>query len=154
MSVALPGYEAVDALAHVVQMAEAATLHKNQLQAEPGTYSDQVRQRVEPGLFIPAVRYLEALHLRAQKVRCFVEAAFSHGDLLISPTIAVSTPTIEEFDVKGDTTMPALISSMVRYTRCFSYLGVPCLSLPAGQLSDGMPLGIQLVGPPFGEATL
>ena len=152
--VTLPDMETVDALAHVVQMAEAATLHKHLLETEPEAYSDQVRQRIEPGLFIPAVRYLEALHLRAEQLTKFIEAAFGRADLLISPTVAMATPTIEESDVRGDAAMPALIGSMVRYTRCFSYLGLPCLVVPAGVLRDGLPMGVQLVGPPFHEAVL
>lgn len=41
-----------------------------------------------------------------------------------------------------------------RFTRAFNYLGLPALALPAGFSPDGLPIGVQIVGPPFAEAAL
>jgi amidase len=49
---------------------------------------------------------------------------------------------------------PEVVASMLRFTAAFNYSGQPSLTLPAGFDSDGLPIGLQLIGPVLGEARL
>ena len=62
-------------------------------------------------------------------------------------------PTRAETDVGGGPRMRELLAAFGRWMRPINYLGLPALALPAGA-AGGMPVGFQLVGPKFSEATL
>ena len=79
---------------------------------------------------------------------------FSKVDVLHAPAVAFQTPTIAETDVGGGPRLPALMAQFTRLTRPGNFLGVPALSVQAGFTKAGMPVGMQLLGRPFDEATL
>ena len=117
-------------------------------------YSQAVFSRTEPGLHIPAPRYLEALLLRAKVLQRFLDETMQGCDVLICPTMPIPTPTRVEADMEqGDRVFP-VVAALTRLTRPFSYLGVPVLTMPAGLDGNGMPVGVQLIGRPLGEARL
>jgi aspartyl-tRNA(Asn)/glutamyl-tRNA(Gln) amidotransferase subunit A len=66
----------------------------------------------------------------------------------------VLTPTIVATDIGGGPAMAKTFGEITRYLRWVNFLGVPSLALPCGFDSRGLPLGMQLVGGPFSEATL
>src|SRR6266851_2831411 len=70
------------------------------------------------------------------------------------PTMNVRVPTLEQTGPRGGADMPALLAELTRLTRWVNYLGVPSLVVPCGFDSRGLPIGLQLVGRPFAEATL
>ena len=72
--------------------------------------------------------------------------AFSSVDVLVTPTMAVPPPTIEEAVRLG------IELEMIRNTAPFNVYGLPTMSLPCGFTRSGMPIGMQLSGPRFGEA--
>ena len=152
VEVELPDIVELDRIANLVQMAEAAFVHGPLLKARPKDFSDQVRHRIEPGFLIPATRYIEALALRPRLLREFIEGTFRDIDVLQLPVLSQPVPTLAETDVKGAASMPAVIASLVRYTRWLSYLGLPALSLPAR--FEEMPIAMQLVGRPYAESVL
>lgn len=142
------------ALADVFSKVEAATLHGPWMREFAGAYSQAVFSRTEPGLHIPAVRYLEALTVRAQILREFVAGPMGHADVLLLPTLPVPVPTRVEADVESGGKVFGVVAALTALTRPFSYLGLPVLSMPIGLDNQGMPVGAQLVGRPFGEARL
>jgi aspartyl-tRNA(Asn)/glutamyl-tRNA(Gln) amidotransferase subunit A len=145
---------AFDAAGTHVIAAEAAACHGNWLRTRPQGYSPQVRARLERGLALPATRYIDALRLRGPATAAFAQAVFTRVDVLHAPVLPVATPTIAETDVGGSPAMDRTLALMTRFTRPFNYLGVPSLAVPCGFLSSGLPVGMQLVGRPFDEATL
>ncbi len=141
-------------LAAIVQGAEAATIHARWMRTRPEDYSAEVRGRLEAGYHLSATQYLEASRLRAPLLREFVKSVFERVDIFHAPVMAGAAPGLDETRFGAAPDFPALIAAMIRCTRPISYLGLPALSVPCGFSADGMPLGFQLVGPPFSEALL
>jgi aspartyl-tRNA(Asn)/glutamyl-tRNA(Gln) amidotransferase subunit A len=154
IDVDLPDIDAWNAAGTIVIAAEAAAVHGNWLRTRPQDYSPQVRARLEQGLAIPAAAYIDSLRQRGVALREFCDTVFSKIDALLAPVVAFQTPTIEETDVGGGPKMAALLAQVTRLTRPGNYLGVPALSVQAGFTKAGMPVGMQLLGRPFDEATL
>ena len=154
VEVDLPDFEAWNAAATMIIGAEAAALHGNWLRTRPQDYSPQVRARLEQGAAIPAASYIDSMRLRGVALREFCERVFGKVDALHAPVVAFQTPTVDETDVGGGPKMAALLAQVTRLTRPGNFLGVPALSVQAGFTRAGMPVGMQLLGRPFDEATL
>jgi aspartyl-tRNA(Asn)/glutamyl-tRNA(Gln) amidotransferase subunit A len=75
-------------------------------------------------------------------------------DAVIAPVSPIPAPTIAETDVGGGPGAEAVIQRLTRFTRPVNYLGVPSLSIPSGFTRSGLPVGMQLIGRSFDEATL
>jgi aspartyl-tRNA(Asn)/glutamyl-tRNA(Gln) amidotransferase subunit A len=154
VDVDLPEMDPWNAAGSMIISAEAAALHGNWLRTRPQDYSPQVRARLESGLAIPAASYIDSLRLRGVALEAFARAVFSKVDVLHAPVVSFQTPTIAETDVAGGPKMSQLLAQVTRLTRPANYLGVPTLSVQAGFTRAGMPVGMQLLGRPFDEATL
>ena len=142
------------AMADVFSKVEAATLHGDWMRERADRYSQAVFSRTEPGLHVPAVRYLEALQMRAKILNDFLGGTMKDYDVLVCPTMPVPVPTRQEADVESPGRVFGVVTALTPLVRPFSYLGLPALSMPMGCDSHGMPMGVQLVGRPFGEARL
>ena len=148
-----PDMALVNALMIVVMTVEAASMHRNWLATRPQDYSDQVRSRIEPGLYYPATRYTEALSLRAKIAAEYIASAMKGADLLHLPAMSVPVPSIIETTSGDPAAVAAKIGVLTHCTRGINYLGLPSLGLPCG-FANGLPLGFQLVGKPFTEPLL
>jgi aspartyl-tRNA(Asn)/glutamyl-tRNA(Gln) amidotransferase subunit A len=128
--------------------AEAASLHTPHLAryAELGTEFQQVLARSQS---YSAVDYLNALRAR-HLVQLDFQAAFDQVDVIIAPGANTVAPRHDHLvAVVGDTERP-WVDVVSRTTAVFNLTGIPSLSIPSG-FADGLPVGIQVVGPPFGE---
>ena len=142
------------AMADVFSKVEAASLHGDWMRERPQDYSQAVYSRTEPGLHVPAVRYVEALNMRARVLSAFLEGPMANADVLLCPTVPVPVPTRAEADMERPGRVFGVVATLTSLTRPFNYLGLPVLSMPMGCDANGMPMGAQLVGRPFGEARL
>ncbi len=138
----------------LILAAEGGAIHSRWLRERPGEYGPQARARLVTGLHIPATRYLDALNLRARVFSEFAAAVFEKADVLHVPSVPMQVPIIAETDRGNDPDFMALVNRLTRCTRPFNLLGLPAIAMPAGLDSQGLPLGFQLVGKPFDEATL
>ena len=109
--------------------------------------------RLQNGLAIPGVTYLEAMRWRGQALSAHLAATVG-VDAVIAPVAPVAAPTIAESDVGNGPDAEAVIQRLTRFTRPINYLGLPSLAIPAGFTRGGLPLGMQLIGRSFDEATL
>lgn len=150
----VPDVNFINSLAHVVMSVEAATIHRKWLERQREDYADQVRARIEPGLFYPATRYCEALAMRATLTQEYIDTALKDVDVLHIPAIPVPVPSIEETTRGHPTDVARVIGLMGHCTRGINYLGLPSISVPAGFDTKGLPVAFQLVGRPFAEAKL
>ena len=115
-------------------------------------FGAEVKRRIMTGTYVLSAGYFDAYYLKAQKVRRLItddfRAAFGKVDLLIGPT----TPT-PAFDIGAKIDDPVTMYLNDIYTIGANLAGLPGLSLPCGFV-DGLPMGLQLIGPHFSEAKL
>ena len=153
VSVELPDQRQLTAACQMVLATEAAALHKRWMIERPQDYGPQVLMRLQNGLAIPGVSYLEAMRWRGPALAAHL-AAVAGVDAVIAPVAPVAAPTIAESDVGNSPDAEAVIQRLTRFTRPINYLGLPSLSIPSGFTSRGLPVGMQLVGCSFDEAML
>jgi aspartyl-tRNA(Asn)/glutamyl-tRNA(Gln) amidotransferase subunit A len=153
VQVELPDQRQLTAACQLVLAVEAAAFHKRWLIERPQDYGPQVLMRLQNGLAIPGVSYLEAMRWRGLALSAYL-AAVAAADAVIAPVAPVAAPTIAESDVGNSPDAEAVIQRLTRFTRPVNYLGLPSLSIPAGFTAGGLPVGMQLIGRSFDETTL
>ncbi len=153
VKVNLPDQRQLAAACQIVLAAEAAAFHKRWMIERPQDYGPQVLMRLQNGLAIPAVTYLEALRWRGAALAAHL-AAVAGTDAVIAPVAPMPAATIVESDVGNRPDAEAVIQRITRFTRPVNYLGLPSLSIPAGFTGSGLPVGMQLIGRSFDEAGL
>jgi aspartyl-tRNA(Asn)/glutamyl-tRNA(Gln) amidotransferase subunit A len=153
VQVELPDQRQLTAACQLVLAVEAAAFHKRWMIERPQDYGPQVLMRLQNGLAIPGVSYLEALRWRGPALAAYL-AAVADVDAMIVPVAPVAAPTIAESDVGNSPDAEAVIQRLTRFTRPINYLGLPSLAIPAGFARGGLPVGMQLVGRSFDEAML
>jgi aspartyl-tRNA(Asn)/glutamyl-tRNA(Gln) amidotransferase subunit A len=151
--VELPDQRQLASAAQLVLAAEAAAFHKRWMIERPQDYGPQVLMRLQNGLAIPAVTYLETMRWRGPALAAHLSAVAT-VDAVIAPVSPVPAPTIAESDVGNSPNAEAVIQRLTRFTRPINYLGLPSLSIPAAFTRGGLPIGMQLVGRSFDEAML
>jgi aspartyl-tRNA(Asn)/glutamyl-tRNA(Gln) amidotransferase subunit A len=153
VQVELPDQRQLTGAAQLVLAVEAAAFHKRWMIERPQDYGPQVLMRLQNGLAIPGVSYLETLRWRGPALAAHFTAV-ADVDAMIAPVSPIPAPTIAESDVGNGSDAEAVIQRLTRFTRPINYLGLPALSIPAGFTRGGLPVGMQLVGRSFEEAML
>jgi aspartyl-tRNA(Asn)/glutamyl-tRNA(Gln) amidotransferase subunit A len=153
VQVELPDQRQLTGACQLVLAAEAAAFHKRWMIERPQDYGAQVLMRLQNGLAIPAVTYLEAMRWRGPALAAYL-AAVTGTDAVLAPVGPVPAPTIAESDIGNSDGAEALIQRLTRFTRPVNYLGLPSLAIPSGFTKSGLPVGMQLIGRSFDEAML
>jgi aspartyl-tRNA(Asn)/glutamyl-tRNA(Gln) amidotransferase subunit A len=153
VQVELPDQRQLTAACQLVLAVEASAFHKRWLIERPQDYGPQVLMRLQNGLAIPGVLYLEAMRWRGPALAAHI-AATANVDAVIAPVAPVAAPTIAESDVGNSPDAESVIQRLTRFTRPINYLGLPSLAIPAGFTARGLPVAMQLIGRSFDEATL
>jgi aspartyl-tRNA(Asn)/glutamyl-tRNA(Gln) amidotransferase subunit A len=153
VQVELPDQRQLTAACQLVLAVEAAAFHKRWMIERPQDYGAQVLMRLQNGLAIPGVSYLEAMRGRGPALAAYL-AATSGVDAVLAPVAPVAAPTIVESDVGNSPDAEAVIQRLTRFTRPVNYLGLPSLAIPCGFTTAGLPVGMQLIGRSFDEAML
>ena len=148
-----PDMEMITAAAMVMVSAEAAALHAPWLRTRPHLYGDQLRARLENGLALSAIDYIDSQRWRGEAIAAFLKS-MGDADAIFAPVADRPAPGIAETDVAGRPEAGKLVATLTRLNRPINYLGLPSLAVPAGFVRGGMPVGFQLIGRPFAEAML
>jgi aspartyl-tRNA(Asn)/glutamyl-tRNA(Gln) amidotransferase subunit A len=115
-------------------------------------FGAEVKRRIMTGTYVLSAGYYDAYYLKAQKVRSLITAdlrrAFAEVDVLVGPT----SPT-PAFDIGAKVDDPITMYLNDIYTIGANLAGVPAMSVPCGFVG-GLPVGLQLIGPHFGESRL
>ncbi|HEY4032904.1 MAG TPA: amidase [Ktedonobacteraceae bacterium] len=144
-------------LYRTIQRPEAALAHiqKGWFPAFQNLYTDNVRTRLVHGQQVAAVDYLQAQQER-RNLTSNMRAVMQRVDAFVLPTLpipAISAELVNQtIEVDGVTEEAA--TAFLRLTMPFNLTGLPAISFPCGFSSDGLPLGLQIAGKPFEEATV
>ncbi len=116
-------------------------------------FGREVRRRIMIGTYVLSAGYYDAYYLRAQKVRTLIARdfteAFKKCDVLLTP----ATPG-PAFAIGAKTSDPVSMYLNDVFTVTVNLAGLPGISVPAGLTADGLPLGLQIIGKAFDEATV
>jgi aspartyl-tRNA(Asn)/glutamyl-tRNA(Gln) amidotransferase subunit A len=133
--------------------AEANDLTATYMATRDEGFGVEVKRRIMLGTYALSAGYYDAYYLKAQRVRTLVrrdfEEAFKRCDVIITPT----APTTA-FKLGAKTQDPLQMYLSDIYTISINLAGVPALSLPCGFDQEGMPIGMQMIGKHFDEATI
>ncbi|MBU2032966.1 MAG: Asp-tRNA(Asn)/Glu-tRNA(Gln) amidotransferase subunit GatA, partial [Alphaproteobacteria bacterium] len=129
---------------------EGAGLQDMYAETREAGFGDEVKRRILIGTYVLSAGFYDAYYTQAQKVRTLVardfEQAFAQCDLILAPT----TPTAS-FPLGENSEDPLAMYLNDVFAVPASLAGLPAMSVPAMQNSDGLPLGLQLIGKPFDE---
>ncbi len=133
---------------------DCAAYHSEWLRTRPDDYDWSTRTRLESASLAPAWAYLRAQRAR-ELIRRELTAALDKYDIIILPTGPVAAPTIEASTGRpGGYYQGKLDLGRRRYTSPAALAGLPALSVPCGFSDAGLPIGMQIIGRAFDEATL
>jgi aspartyl-tRNA(Asn)/glutamyl-tRNA(Gln) amidotransferase subunit A len=135
-----------------IRRAEATAFHIRWLQQTPELYGEDVRMLLEQGKDIRAVDYIGAVNARPSYMESLA-ASMKDFDVLALPCTQISAPEIGRPTVSLKGKDVPVYSALNRLTLPLNYVGFPAVSVPSG-IVGGTPLGVQLVGKLFDEATL
>ncbi len=157
IELSLPEFELTPETLFTVMMAEASTYHRQTLREKGHLYDPATRAILQMGEMLPATHYVTGLRAR-ELYRSAMQDLFGRErlDALISPTLPLPTALLTDLhqprvdmDI-GETPM----ISYIHHSFSANLGGQPALSAPCGFTRDGLPIGYQLMGRPFDEATL
>ncbi len=137
-----------------IESAEPSTYHQRWLRERPQDYGDDVRTLLEVGEMLLATHYLQAQRYRTLLRNEFIDA-FRNVEAFVCPTLPFTatklgaTTVVIENGVEED-----MLSAIMQFTGVASLTGLPALNVPCGFDAAGLPIGMQLIGRPFDEATL
>ena len=128
-----------------------ATLMEMYRKTREGGFGPEVKRRIMLGTYALSAGYYDAYYLKAQKVRALIARdfaqAFEQVDAIVTPTSPVPA-----FRLGERTADPLAMYLADIYTVTGSLAGVPGISVPCGSTAGGLPVGLQIFGPAFGEA--
>lgn len=131
----------------VMTPADGAAYHRERLAERPEWFGADVRQRLEMGRAFTSTEYSLARRTQAE-MRRRMELVFAQYELLILPTTPTPAPLIEGNDAVEQA------RRLTRFTAPFNLTGLPAISIPCGFSSEGLPVGLQIVGPAWNEARI
>jgi aspartyl-tRNA(Asn)/glutamyl-tRNA(Gln) amidotransferase subunit A len=151
--VSLPQITHITGVHVCIVLSEAAAYHERWLRTRADDYQPDVRFDLEWGRLFMASDYVQAQRVR-ELIRQDFARVLRRVDLLVAPTVPVTAPKAGDVTVKVRGQDELVIVAMIRLNRPSNHTGLPAISLPCGFTSDGLPIGLQLIGRAFEEATV
>jgi aspartyl-tRNA(Asn)/glutamyl-tRNA(Gln) amidotransferase subunit A len=132
-----------------LQAAESYAYHAESVSKTPELYQPETLRRIQSGANISAADYIQRRR-ELDEARRGIRDAFATVDLLITPTMPIPAPQIDDLLANSDALRPAELR-LLRNTRPFNVWGLPAISVPSGFTTAGLPVGLQIAGPPWRE---
>jgi aspartyl-tRNA(Asn)/glutamyl-tRNA(Gln) amidotransferase subunit A len=146
-STLFPGARQAAVANGLMTMSDAVAFHHERIEQNPTGFSPETMNRLLIGKNTSLQDYIQARRTQSQARRQFAEF-FERYDLLLTPTTPVIAPPLTGQDA---TSMARLLT---RFTAPFNLSGLPAISVPCGFTQAGLPVGLQIVGPPWAEGRL
>jgi aspartyl-tRNA(Asn)/glutamyl-tRNA(Gln) amidotransferase subunit A len=142
-----------DGVRYGLRSAEAKTLNEMYRRTRDAGFGAEVKRRIMLGTYVLSAGYYDAYYLKAQRVRSLLardfDEAFARVDAIVTPT----TPTVA-FRLGEKTDDPLAMYLADIYTVTADLAGIPGISIPCGKSKEGLPIGMQILGKHFDEATV
>jgi aspartyl-tRNA(Asn)/glutamyl-tRNA(Gln) amidotransferase subunit A len=150
--VRVPDVAAMNQTSRIILLVEAAAVMQPYMERwrEIG---DDVRLLLEQGLLLSATDYVQAQRLR-RLMREEYRKVWRQVHCLLTPTMPIPAPRRGETHLRWEDGTEDLRPGATRFVRAINMFGWPALSLPCGLDPQGLPLGAQIIGPPFSEARI
>lgn len=138
-----------------IESAEPSAFHQRWMRERPDDYGENVRFMFEQGELYLASHYIQAQRFRTVLRQRFLDRFAEGIDVFALPSLPFTAPVIgtANIELEPGVVRPTL-EAIMRFTGIASVTGMPALSVPSGFDAQGMPIGLQLLGRPFDEATL
>lgn len=137
-------FDLANAAGLIVSRCEAAAFHRS-LAGDRTTYWQEVGDQLDAADRVRATDYLDAQRIRA-RLAADLLAVFEHCDVICLPTVGIQPPLREDF--------ARFLTILSRPCVPWSLIGFPALSVPCGTDPAGLPVGLQIVGPPGADARI
>lgn len=141
-----------DGVRYGSRAADYADLDELYVKSRTEGFGDEVKRRIMLGTYALSAGYYDAYYKRALQVRTLVirdfQQAFAQADCLLSPVAPDTAPLL------GAMADPVQTYQGDLYTVPANIAGIPALSMPCGRDENGLPIGLQLMGPAFSEPLL
>lgn len=148
--VSFPDVQSARAAAFLITMAEGASLHLDRLRERPDDFDPEVRDRLLAGAMLPAAWVDRAQKLR-RVFREKVLRLFDEVDAIIAPSTPMKAPLLgQKTAMFGGIEMP-IRPNMGIFTQPISFIGLPVCAVPVWLEGEGLPLGVQVIAPPWRE---
>jgi aspartyl-tRNA(Asn)/glutamyl-tRNA(Gln) amidotransferase subunit A len=152
--VTVPHADIAMAIEWGIMLPEASAYHQKSLRTSGTLYGADVRLLLEAGEMVLATDYIKALRARAVTQSAW-RRMFKDIDVLVSPTVPFAAPRSDQNNVTwADGSTEAVHDATIRLTSPANLTGLPALSVPIAFGREGLPLGMQIHGRPFDEATV
>jgi aspartyl-tRNA(Asn)/glutamyl-tRNA(Gln) amidotransferase subunit A len=135
-----------------VRAAEAYTYHAKFVERSPEAYQPETLQRIRAGRDVTTPAYIEGRR-QVELARRTLGKVFETVDVIVTPTTAVTPPLLADV-MKDVNASMALGGRTIRNTSPFNVTGWPTISVPCGFTRSGMPIGLQISGPPEQDAVV
>ncbi|HET6371574.1 MAG TPA: amidase family protein, partial [Nitrospiria bacterium] len=142
-----------DGVKYGFRVSDAKNLLEMYMRSRQEGFGPEVKRRIMLGTYALSSGYYDAYYRKAQQVRTLIkddfDRAFERVDLILTPTAPTAAFRLGE---KTEDPLQMYLSDI--FTISVNLGGVPGVTLPCGFTAGGLPVGLQLIGKPFGEATL
>ena len=142
-----------DGIKYGYRSGEAQNLMDIYFKSRSEGFGAEVKRRIMLGSFVLSSGYFDAYYKKALQVRGMIKAAFDAAfekyDMILSPV----SPTTA-YEIGGQISDPIAMYMADIYTVSVNLSGIPAVALPCGKDSQGLPVGMQLIGKAFSEETL
>jgi aspartyl-tRNA(Asn)/glutamyl-tRNA(Gln) amidotransferase subunit A len=155
--VSLPLLEITEEAGNQIAWAEALFFHRQSgwFPDRAAEYGEDVRSRLEMGVKVSALTYLEALQSRERFISQFHSVLEEQElDALVVPTTPITAPLIVEDSVSIDGLEHATRALLLRLNRPANLAGIPAVSVPCAMTDNLLPVGLQFIGPLHSEPFL
>jgi aspartyl-tRNA(Asn)/glutamyl-tRNA(Gln) amidotransferase subunit A len=132
---------------------ESLAYHAELLRTRAAEYDPDIARRLRLGAFVGGHHYVRGQQVRGL-IRDAVDRALARHDVLLAPATPIPAPAVDERQTTLGDGPSEVRSALIRFTRPFNLSGHPACALPCGFSGGGLPIGMQIVGRPFDEATV
>ena len=138
----------------IISESEAADAHAEWLRTRPGDYGNNIRRRIQAASLMPGQLLHKAMHMRALLRREWLKL-FERFDILVNPTAPGPATKIEYVDgVNTREEAQKRFGGRRAPTTPAAFVGAPAMSVPCGATSEGLPIGLHIIGRHFQEETV